>query len=222
MINLQYWKNEFMVDIANWKKGIHQHKSAIMVSFLFLSIAIVLNYIASSYVEETGKAIASDLILDLIPVFDLSFIFIYGYIFVIAILLVYPLIYDPKDFHKVVSQFSLIILIRSFFITLTHLKAPADAIIADVPEILSFMSFTNDLFFSGHTAAPFLGYLIFQKRRIRILFFIMTIVLASTVLLMHVHYSIDVFAALFITLGSYTFGNWFFVLVDKRYNVTKI
>jgi hypothetical protein len=38
----------------------------------------------------------------------------------------------------------------------------------------------------------------------------MSIILASTVLLMHVHYSIDVAAAYFITYGVYVLGNKMF------------
>lgn len=220
--DLSNLKENLNNDLNNWEKDIAQHRSAIFISILFLSMALVFNYVASTYVDRAGEVSAPDLILDLIPAMNLSMIYVYGYIFVILLLLIYPLVRDPKDFHKVVSQFSLLILLRSFFITLTHLKAPAEAIAIDIPYFLSFLSFSNDLFFSGHTAVPFLGFLIFQKRRISRLFLAMTVILASTVLVMHVHYSIDVFAALFITLGSYTFGNWFFNKVDSHYNVTKI
>jgi hypothetical protein len=93
---------------------------------------------------------------------------------------------------------------------LTHLGAPPEAILTDFPRVFNLLIFRNDLFFSAHTAVPFLGYLLFRKERIGKFFLGATIVLASTVLLMHVHYSIDVFAALFITFSTYRFGEWLF------------
>jgi membrane-associated phospholipid phosphatase len=110
----------------------------------------------------------------------------------------------------------LLVLIRSFFISLTHLGIPADAILPSGPHLWSMIIFKNDLFFSGHTALPFLGFLIFRKEKIRAFFLVMTVILAATVLLMHVHYSIDVFAAFFIAYGSYKFGNIIFKKIDRN------
>jgi membrane-associated phospholipid phosphatase len=108
-----------------------------------------------------------------------------------------------------------LVMVRSFFITLTHLKIPADAIIVEFPKIYDFVAFNNDLFFSGHTAIAFLGFLLFIKQKtLRIFFLISTVVMAITVLFMHVHYSIDVFASLFITYGSYKIGEMFFKEID--------
>ena len=87
---------------------------------------------------------------------------------------------------------------------------PAGALVYTAPAWFTVLDFKNALFFSGHTAVPFLGFLLFRKEKIGIFFLIATIVMALTVLFMHVHYSIDVFAALFITWGSYGIGEWLF------------
>jgi hypothetical protein len=106
---------------------------------------------------------------------------------------------------------SLFIIVRSGFMLFTHLGVPYDAVKFTSPGILQLFDFTNDLFFSGHTGLPFLGFLIFkQHKRIRYFMLISSIILGITVLLMHIHYSIDVFSAFFITFGVYTIGNWFF------------
>ena len=58
----------------------------------------------------------------------------------------------------------------------------------------------NDLFFSGHTGLPFLLALIFwENKKLRFLFLGFSVLFAVVVLLGHLHYSIDVFAAYFIT-----------------------
>lgn len=193
----------------------------ILMSLAFLAIALTLNNIAGKYVDRVGNAVSTDIILDNIPVVDLSTVYVYGYALVIAILFLYPVLFERKCFHVVVTQLSLLICIRSFFITLTHLKPPANAIMIHFPSVFPMFVFSNDMFFSGHTALPFLGYLLFKRRRIRVFFLLATITLALTVFFMHDHYSIDVFAAFFITYGSYKLGNLFFEKLDNKQYSTK-
>ncbi len=196
--------------VESWGDEIKSHRKLIALSILFLISAIFLNNLAGNYVDRVGTVAVSDLILDHIPSINLWFLLSYGFILILAIFIFYPLFFNVKRLHVVISQFSLLVLIRSFFIILTHLKRPADAVVPVLPKIYTMLAFNNDLFFSGHTALPFLGFLIFRKQKIGIFFLIATIVMAITVLLMHFHYSIDVFAALFITYGSFKIGEWLF------------
>jgi membrane-associated phospholipid phosphatase len=62
---------------------------------------------------------------------------------------------------------------------------------------------TKDLFFSGHTATLFILFLVSKKKIIKTVFLISTIAVAISVLLQHVHYTIDVFAAVFFTYACY-------------------
>ena len=204
-----------MGKLEEWKKEVIQHKSLIWISLVFLLIAIILNYAAGEYVEDIGTVAVPDIILDHIPIINLTLLFTWGIAIVIILIFAYPLLYKVKELHIAISQFSLLVLIRSFFITLTHLKAPAGAIIIN-SRLLGFLDFQNALFFSGHTSIPFLGFLLFRKEKIGIFFLIATIIMALTVLFMHVHYSIDVFAALFITYGSYKIGNWLFSKINHK------
>jgi len=203
-------KNQIPKILNRWKIEILTHKKLILVSAIFLVIASFLNYCAGIYAERTVSVAVPDLILDHIQTTDLDFIFIYGFIAIVVVFFLYPLIRNVKELHIAISQFSLLILIRSFFVSVTHLKTPVDAFAFNIPKYVSFFFFQNDQFFSGHTAIPFLGFLLFRKEKIGIFFLIATIVMMATVLFMHVHYSIDVFAALFITYSSYKIGQLFF------------
>ncbi|MGV8150238.1 MAG: phosphatase PAP2-related protein [Candidatus Woesearchaeota archaeon] len=194
----------------NWKKEIYGHKYLIIISLLFLIFANIMNLYAGRYVDSADVTPVNDMILDNIPTINLEGIFSYGMMLFLAILLFYVLIFRVKKFHSAVFSFSTLILVRSIFITLTHLGKPVDAaIITGLPGAYQILNFHNDLFFSGHAALPFMAYLIFRKEKIGILFLITTILFSITVLLMHVHYSIDVFAAFFITYGIYKFCEWF-------------
>jgi hypothetical protein len=200
--------------IKEWKGEILKHKNLILLSILFLIVSILLNYAAGEYIEKKSGSVVPDLILDNLPILNLSFIFYYGMILIISIFLIYPLFFNVKKLHIAISQFSLLVMIRSFFVTLTHLAPPYNAVITNPSSIWNFFDFQNALFFSGHTAIPFLGFLIFKESKIKYFFLVSTFVMAITVLFMHVHYSIDVFAALFIAYGSYNIGNYIF----KRMN----
>jgi len=204
-----------MKRIKRWKEELKNNKLSVLISFIFLITSLILNYVAGSYVDTTNVVIAQDLILDHIPTINLSFLYSYGYAFVILVLFLHPLIVHVRELHIVISQFSLLLLIRSFFMVLTHLGMPTNAIPLNLPVNHLPLAFNNDFFFSGHTAFSFLGFLLFRKEKIGSFFLISTIVMALTVLFMHYHYSIDVFAAFFITYGSYKLSNWFFSKVSK-------
>lgn len=200
--------------LIQWKNEILVHKKLIGLSLLFLTIAMILNYVSGTYVERRGTVPIPDLILDNIPTLDLDFFFIYGFTFIVLIFFLYPLLFNVKMLHVTISQFSLLVLIRSFFVSLTHLSMPVNAMIFTAPKFFEILDFKNALFFSGHTAIPFLGFLLFRKEKIKIFFLFATMVMALTVLFMHVHYSIDVFAALFITYGSYKIGEKLFERIN--------
>lgn len=197
----------------SWFVEFKRYKYFILISLIVVSIAIYADYLSGTYVSSARVADVPDLIIDHIGPYDLSFLFVYGYLFLVFLLFLNPIIFHIGRLHRVVGQFSLLILIRSFFIVFTHLQTPLDAIAVNFPWPFEGLSFLNDLFFSGHVAVPFLGFLIFRKNGssiLKYLFLFGSIIMSLTVLLMHQHYSIDVFAAFFITYSSYKLGEFLF------------
>lgn len=198
----QKWGTEFKESLKkNWKY--------ILISICFLIISMVLLNFAGNYADKKGVYSVGDLILDNLPSLNLYFLFVYGALAVIIFFFAYSIFFKTEKLHIIISQFSFLILIRDFFLILTHLKIPVDYI-PYASSGFNFFIFTNDLFFSGHTAVPFLAFLLFKDSKIKWIFLALTIMMGATVLLMHVHYSIDVFAAPFITYGCYKIGDWFF------------
>ncbi len=199
-------KEYFITGYRDWLKEFAEYKYLIFLSLIIFAIATYLDYLSGVYTSKVESADVPDLILDHIAPVKLGIIYIWGYIFFTSVLVFYPVLFHIRTLHIVISQFSMLIMLRSVFILLTHLHLPQDAIIIDFPGIFQKLSFQNDMFFSGHTAIPFLGFLMFKKK-IRYLFLFGSAMMGSVVLLMHVHYSIDVFGAFFITYGSYKIGN---------------
>jgi len=199
-----------------WKKDIKEHKNKILLAFLFLGIGLLSTAVSSHYVDQVSTISVPDLILDAIPVVNLSFLFEWGIVLVIAVYLLYPLLYRPRKFHYALGMLSLFLLVRSAFIVLTHLKAPVGAIPVATQGVTQILTYSNDLFFSGHAGLPFLGFLIYKDSKVRYFFLSASIILAMTVLLMHVHYSIDVASAYFITYGIYVIGDPLFSGPDTK------
>jgi membrane-associated phospholipid phosphatase len=96
--------------------------------------------------------------------------------------------------------------VRIVAMYLLPLEPPTTMIILNDPLVESFgtgQTLTKDLFFSGHTATLFILFLVSERKNIKALFLISTVAVAISVILQHVHYTIDVFAALFFTYACY-------------------
>lgn len=184
--------------------------SSALTGFLFLAASLAINYIAGGYATEKASNGVTDIILDNVPVMNVDGIYVYGAVLFVLFITVL-LIWEPRRFPFIVKTIALFVLIRAVFISLTHLgpilqQGPA----ASNPVFRSLM-FGADYFFSGHAGLPFLMALAFwSKKYIRYAFLLTSIVFSISVLLGHHHYSIDVFAAFFITYGIFHMALKFF------------
>lgn len=215
--SVQRVKDYFRKGFCDWIREFLNHKYLIAFSLVLVVVATYLDYYSGVYVSSTPGIEVPDLILDHVGPIDLSPLFVYGYIALIVGLFSYPLLFHIRTLHVVVSQFSLLVMLRSVFMIFTHLETPPDAILATFPWIFEKLSFQNDMFFSGHTAIPLLGFFLFRRSPIRYLFLAGSIVMAIVVLAMHLHYSIDVFSAFFITYCSCRIGNAAIRQIDPAY-----
>jgi hypothetical protein len=135
----------------------------------------------------------------------------------IVTMFLYPAFFRVRTLHIVAIQFSLLLMLRSVFMLFTHMETPAGAISVGFPTFFEKLYFENDMFFSGHTAMPFLGFYLFRHSPLRYLFFVGGIVMGIVVLAMHLHYSIDVFGAFFMTYCSYRMGQRLLRRLDPTY-----
>lgn len=178
----------------------------------FLCISLVINYYSGLYASKIASNSVSDIILSNIRVYDVDFFFIYGalalWFFFTTIMLL-----DPKKIPFSLKTISLFIIIRSFFVSLTHI-APFpgfDTVFGTNRLFDLFSGSAGDLFFSGHTGLPFLFALILWKEKVlRYIMLFLSVFFGVIVLLGHLHYTIDVVAAFFITYSIYCMAEFFF------------
>lgn len=191
----------------NWKREVIKKRYWILSSILFIIFTGFLNSYVGNYVDNISGSPSGDFLLDRIPVFELGWLFVIGIFIFIGLLLVYPLFFDIEKFAYTAIQFSFLVMIRNLFLPMTNLIVRAEAVSIKFPGIIEGWNFNNDLFFSGHVAIPFLGFLIFKDSKIKWVFLVGTIFMALVTLLTHRHYSIDIFAAPFIAYGCYKLVN---------------
>lgn len=201
------------------KKAVRDHKLLwpqksfylnVGLGALLLVFSFFVNYAANIFVSNRASNYVSDLILDHLPVINVDFIFVEGFTMFLALVIIF-LLKEPKKIPFALKTMALFILIRSAFIILTHLAVPPDHSFIDPGHFVQDITSGNDLFFSSHTGFPYLLALFFwEKKYLRIFFILCSMFFGFIVLLGHLHYSIDVFAAFFITYGIFHLAQKFF------------
>lgn len=185
---------------------------SILDSLIFLSLSLIANFYAGKFATFRAGNSVQDIILSNIPVYDVHDIFIYGPVVMWAVLAIYC-INKPHKLPFILKSIAIFILIRSTFVSLTHIGPFPDALAMgiDSPDWIRLFTFGGDLFFSAHTGLPFLLALIFWKEKaLRILFIATSVFFGVIVLMGHLHYSIDVLSAFFITYTIYNISKWLF------------
>ncbi|MBI2384834.1 MAG: hypothetical protein HYV14_02355 [Elusimicrobia bacterium] len=175
-----------------------------------LAAALVINQFAGRLADANGENAhtSPDLLLARLPHWDTSVLFIYGFTFLLLWLVYASLRYERRRIPRILWAYAVLVVVRSFFIILTPMRTPPDhAVVAGDPLFAvfgRFLTFEHDLFFSSHTATPFLAFLLFRAPWVSLSFLAVSILMAATVLIGRFHYSIDVFAAFFITYAVHT------------------
>lgn len=183
--------------VSKWR-----YYSSLLEALLLFIVSVFLTHIASRYAEINASNYVEDIILSNTEVFDFEIIFVHGAI-MLTLFVVVLCLFFRKTAPFLIKAVSLFIIIRAMFVSLTHLGPYPTKLVLD-SGLLNFITTGNDLFFSGHTGLPFLVALIFWNHfYIRTLFLVSSVVFGAIVLLSHLHYSIDVFAAFFITYTIY-------------------
>ena len=198
------------------KQKRHWRNKSFVYSTIFalvlLTISAVLNNSANQYAVLSAKNPVPDIVLSNVRVFDVDVLVNYGPL-LIVVLVFLTLLFRPGAIPFTIKSIALFIIIRSGFISLTHLGQFEPQLILPTSGFLNFLGGgnTGGLFFSGHTGVPFLLALIFwDNRPLRFGLIALSILLGGAMLLAHLHYTIDVLGAFFITPTIYTLAKKFF------------
>jgi hypothetical protein len=181
---------------------------------VLLAISLIVQFFISGYVGRSSSSYVTDIILSNTRVYDVDAIFVWGSI-VLTIFAVLVVLKRANWIPFTMKSIALFTLIRSVFVSITHISPfPTHIVISSVffnKEVFNGILTGNDLFFSGHTGVPFLLALIFwENKTLRVIFLGFSLLFAVVVLLGHLHYSIDVLSAFFITYAIFDICKFFF------------
>jgi hypothetical protein len=188
-----------------------------------LIVGVGLSFWARTFVADYTSYVVPDLLLDHLPTVNVNYLFFQGaFLFILFVFGTGVML--PEFIPFTLFSSALFFTTRSFFMIMTHLSAPVIAQYSyityehNIQEVLFTVSSGNDLFFSAHAGYPFLLALIFWRyRNLRYFLLAVSAVASAVVILGHLHYSIDVFSAFFISYGLYVIAQRMFT---KAYQFT--
>ena len=203
--------------IKTWKTFLirKHHKRELLLTSLFLAFFLLSFVQFLNHIELRAGVSFQDPILNIITPVDLTWL-IFGLIYISLIIAVISLVRDPANLLTALQTYIILTLFRSLALFLTPLNPPPGMILLNDPFVQMFGHgdvLTKDLFFSGHTSTLLLLYLTAKGKILKGIFLSSAIIVGISVLLQHVHYSIDVFTAPFFSFGSLKLTE----LIKKRY-----
>lgn len=190
-----------------WKKAWKLNWFKKQMAFTFILLAIILFALTRFllFVEKREGVIINDPLLALFNPINLTWI-IFSIIYAAVVSGLIYLTQHPVRLLFAVQTYILMVIIRMFAMYLLPFDYPPTMIELNDPFVQIFGTgqlLKKDLFFSGHTATLFVLFLVTEPKWLKKLFLLLTIIIAISVLLQHVHYTIDVFIAPFATYCAY-------------------
>ncbi len=181
----------------------HQYVWSFIAGIFLLAAGIASSVLAILYATSTASNPVTDLILSNIPVFDVDAAFVYGPLIFWIVVIIYTA-WRPERLPFTLKALAIFLLIRSAFVSLTHISPFPTHVQIDSSGLLPVFTTGKDQFFSGHTGLPFMIAMIYWRDKfMRNFALLSSFFFAVVVLLGHLHYSIDVFAAFFITYAIF-------------------
>jgi hypothetical protein len=193
------------------------------IGFFSVVAGMALNIASQTYLHNymsEGKTLPmlSDLILDNLPVIDLSLV--YDIVCLIPIFSVFVYIFHKKDFNRVpfiLLMIGIFYIVRGVFIVLTPFGNPPLFIGSD-PLFNGFSKYELGVYPSGHAGNVFMLFLLVNDSLYKKLILACLFIVIISLFLSHGHYSIDIFSGIFFAYAIKAYGMKHFWMFDLSNN----
>ena len=191
----------------NWNSFFLSKKNIYFFIAILVLLALVLGLFTRflQYFElRNGFAFDDPILIQFNPI-DLTwiiFIMIYGGL----VLALISLVKSPQVLTLALLTYLLMVIFRIAAMYTLPLNPPESMLALKDPFVELFgggKTLTKDLFFSGHTATSLIFFLTAKNKIIKKIFLFLTVVMGASVLLMHVHYSVDVLIAPLVSFTAF-------------------
>ncbi len=189
------------------------------IGILSLISGILLNNASQTYLHNylsQGKTLPmlSDLILDNLPVINVSLI--YDSVSLIPIILTAVYFFHKRDYNRLplfLLLIGILYIVRGVFIVLTPFGNPPMFNGSD-PFFHGFANFELGVYPSGHVGNVFLLLLLVKDQMYKLIFGICLIIVIVALFLAHGHYSIDILSGIFFSYAIRSYGEKHFAMFD--------
>ena len=194
--------------MQSWTEAWHQRKFLIHFTLSLSTLFCIVLFIPHFFffIQERNGTILNDPLLKILPPRDLSaFTFTLIYLGILTAIITF--LFSPWLFVRGLEAYCILTVIRITCIWLVPLNDPPGLVILNDPfvNLIGYGGkvITRDLFFSGHTSTLFLLFLAAPHRGVKLFLLLITVLVASSLLIQHVHYTVDVLAAPLFAFLSY-------------------
>lgn len=165
-----------------------------------------------TYIELRKGIQLKDKLLYYIPQFDFS-VAVFCLLYTSLALVIITHLHKPKIIYRIIEMHLLVAVVRQICIFLVALDPPAGIIVLrdiflENTVYPRFSPLTKDLFFSGHVASIWLYFLCAQNKMVKKYLLFATMLMSFMILSMRVHYTYDVYGAIFFTTIIYFAPAW--------------
>jgi hypothetical protein len=176
--------------------------------------------------DQRALPVGDDWLLRRLPIVDTLPILSWGWFALHIYAVGAAVAYYPKRATLLLYTLTIYMLVRTAFVFLSpigHPQGMVDMRLHDLifSRLLGTWTFTNEFVFSGHTAIPFLFFLFFPSRGLKLLMLAGSATMGVCVLLSRNHYTVDVLAAYLVGYAIYSFSErtyerWVSPLFEER------
>lgn len=200
---IREWRSSFREPSFAWK-------ILIMPGLFFVYSAITQKL--GNFVEMRKGVVLDDKLLYWFPSYDFSF-YIFILLYSSLTLVVLTHLDKPKIILRIIEMHFLVAVVRQLCILLIALDPPSGIIVLRDVFLENTVyprnsPLTKDLFFSGHVASIFLYFLCAEKKFVKRFLISATFLMSFMILSMRVHYTYDVYGAIFFTYLIYKVPSW--------------
>lgn len=190
-----------------------ERRRSLYAGILLLALSLTFQYYSSAYSIRVGGHFVGDIILDNVPVVNLNPIIVEGALIGILVSVILVLL-KPRYLVFTMKAGAIFIALRVFLVAATHLGIYPNQVVPGAgffDALYVRFGLETGYFFSAHTGLPILMALIFwDEKGWRYLYLAASALFGVSVLLAHVHYTIDVVAAPFMAYSIFKLAQYLF------------